>query len=71
MGLSSCYLKTPLKKDSAFTFKVQVHYAVGDENLGEGKFELRTMYNFRHRLSAQQCWPNLQTYVSLRMLPLG
>ena len=38
----------------AFTFKVQVRYAVGYENLGDGEFELRTMYNFRHRLSTHQ-----------------
>jgi hypothetical protein len=38
----------------AFTFNVQVRYAVGYENLGDGEFELRTVYNFRHRLSAHQ-----------------
>ena len=38
----------------AFTFNVQVRYAVGYENLGDGEFELRTVYNFRHRLSTHQ-----------------
>jgi Transposase DDE domain/Transposase domain (DUF772) len=38
----------------AFTFNVQVRYAVGYENLGDGEFDLRTVYNFRHRLSAHQ-----------------
>jgi hypothetical protein len=34
----------------AFSFDVQVRYALGYRNLGEGDFELRTMYNFRQRL---------------------
>lgn len=34
----------------AFTFDVQVRYALGYRNLGEGDFELRTLYNFRQRL---------------------
>ena len=38
----------------AFTFNVQVRYAVGYENLGDGEFDLRTVYNFRHRLSTHQ-----------------
>lgn len=38
----------------AFTFNVQVRYAVGYENLGDGEFELRTVYNFRRRLSDHQ-----------------
>ena len=38
----------------AFTFNVQVRYAVGYENLGDGEFDLRTVYHFRHRLSAHQ-----------------
>lgn len=33
-----------------FTYDVQVRYAVGLDNLGEGEFDLRTVYNFRHRL---------------------
>jgi hypothetical protein len=35
----------------AFLYNVQVRYALGYRNLGEGQFELRTVYNFRHRLS--------------------
>ena len=34
-----------------FLFDVQVRYALGYRNLGEGDFDLRTVYNFRHRLS--------------------
>jgi len=34
----------------AFSFNVQVRYALGYRHLGEGHFELRTMYNFRARL---------------------
>ena len=36
----------------AFLFDVQVRYALGLRNLGEGDFDLRTVYNFRRRLSA-------------------
>lgn len=35
----------------AFLFDVQVRYALGYRNLGDGEFDLRTVYNFRHRLS--------------------
>ncbi len=35
----------------AFLFNVQVRYALGYRNLGEGDFDLRTVYNFRRRLS--------------------
>ena len=35
----------------AFTFNVQVRYALGYHNLGEGDFDLRTVYNFRQRLA--------------------
>lgn len=35
----------------AFLFDIQVRYALGYRNLGEGAFELRTVYNFRNRLS--------------------
>ncbi len=35
----------------AFSFDVQVRYALGYENLGEGNFDLRTVYNFRQRVS--------------------
>jgi hypothetical protein len=35
----------------AFQFNLQVRYALGYENLNEGYFTLRTMYNFRNRLS--------------------
>lgn len=33
-----------------FIFDVQVRYALGYHQLGEGEFELRTLYNFRQRL---------------------
>jgi hypothetical protein len=35
----------------AFCYDVQVRYALGYRQLGEGNFELRTQYNFRERLS--------------------
>lgn len=38
----------------AFSFDVQVRYALGYNNLGEGEFDLRTVYNFRRRLSEHQ-----------------
>jgi hypothetical protein len=38
----------------AFTFNLQVRYALGYDNLGAGEFDLRTVYNFRQRLSAHQ-----------------
>jgi hypothetical protein len=34
-----------------FLYDLQVRYAVGYENLAEGDFELRTLYNHRRRLS--------------------
>ena len=34
-----------------FTFDVQVRYALGYHNLEEGDFDIRTLYNFRRRLS--------------------
>jgi len=34
----------------AFCFDLQVRYALGYRNLGEGLFDLRTVYNFRGRL---------------------
>jgi hypothetical protein len=34
-----------------FTYDLQVRYALGLHELGEGDFELRTLYNFRQRLS--------------------
>ena len=36
-----------------FCFDTQVRYALGYRDLREGHFELRTMYNFRRRLSQQ------------------
>jgi hypothetical protein len=33
-----------------FIYDVQVRYALGYHQLGEGEFELRTLYNFRQRL---------------------
>jgi hypothetical protein len=35
----------------ACLYNVQVRYALGMRNLGEGEFDLRTVYNFRQRLS--------------------
>jgi len=35
----------------AFLFDVQVRYALGYRNLGEGEFELRSVYNFRQRVN--------------------
>ncbi|HEC61837.1 MAG TPA: DDE transposase, partial [bacterium] len=35
----------------AFLFNLQVRYALGLRTLGEGNFELRTLYNFRARVS--------------------
>lgn len=45
----------------AILFDVQVRYAVGYDNLGEGEFELRTVYNFRKRVCEhmQQTGENL------------
>ena len=34
-----------------FCFDVQVRYAVGYRDLSEGHFDLRTVYNFRHRVA--------------------
>jgi hypothetical protein len=34
----------------AFLFDLQTRHAVGYDNLGEGDFDLRTVYNFRRRL---------------------
>lgn len=34
-----------------FLFDVQVRYALGYENLGAGEFDVRTLYNFRQRVS--------------------
>lgn len=34
-----------------FNFNLQVRYALGYQDLKEGRFELRTLYNFRQRLS--------------------
>jgi hypothetical protein len=35
---------------AAYNYDMQVRYAFGYRNLGEGEFELRTIYNFRRRL---------------------
>ena len=35
----------------AFLYNVQVRYALGYQELGEGEFDLRTLYYFRERLS--------------------
>lgn len=36
----------------AFCFDLQVRYALGYRQLGDGQFDVRTVYNFRQRLSA-------------------
>jgi len=36
---------------AAYNYDMKVRYAFGYRNLGEGEFELRTIYNFRRRLS--------------------
>lgn len=45
----------------AYCYDLQVRYALGCRNLGEGHFELRTVYNFRRRLveHMQQTGENL------------
>ena len=35
---------------AAYNYNMQIQYAFGYRNLGEGEFELRTVYNFRRRL---------------------
>ena len=37
--------------EAALHFDLQVRYALGYRNLDEGHFELRTVYNFRRRLT--------------------
>ncbi len=37
--------------ETQMTFNIQVRYAVGYRDLTVGHFELRTVYNFRHRLA--------------------
>ena len=48
-----------------FLFDVQVRYALGYHNLNDGDFELRTLYNFRRRLSQhyRETGANLLTQV--------
>ena len=36
---------------ATYNYDMQIRYALGYHNLGEGEFELRTIYNFRRRLS--------------------
>lgn len=36
---------------AAYNYDLQIRYALGYRNLGEGDFELRTIYNFRRRLA--------------------
>jgi hypothetical protein len=49
----------------AFTFNLQVRYALGYQDLGEGDFALRTLYHFRQRLACyhQEQGVNLLTEV--------
>lgn len=44
-----------------FCFNLQVRYALGYDRLGDGDFEIRTLYNFRERLSQH----NLKAGVNL------
>ena len=44
-----------------FLYDLQVRYALGYENLAEGDFELRTLYNFRRRLSQHNTWTTAPT----------
>lgn len=37
--------------EEQFSYNMQVRYALGYRNLAEGQFELRTVYNFRRRLT--------------------
>ena len=37
----------------AFLFDLQVRYALGYQQLGEGEFDVRTIYNFRRRVGEQ------------------
>jgi len=36
---------------AAYNYDMQIRYAFGYRNLGEGEFELRTLYNFRRRIT--------------------
>jgi len=49
----------------AFQFNLQVRYALGLRRMGQGHFELRTLYNFRQRLSQhmQETGKNLLEHV--------
>jgi len=49
--LKSGYGWTDEQMYETFIFDLQVRYAVGYENLGDGYFAIRTVYNFRDRLS--------------------
>jgi len=49
--LKASFGYSDLQMFEAFSFDMQVRYAMGYHNLGEGDFELRTVYNFRQRLS--------------------
>ena len=49
-----------------FLYDLQVRYALGYDGLSDGDFELRTLYNFRQRLSQY----NLEHGVNLLAPPL-
>jgi len=49
--LKASFGYSDLQMFEAFSFDMQVRYAMGYHNLGEGDFELRTVYNFRQRIS--------------------
>jgi hypothetical protein len=50
--LKECYGWSDEEMYEHFLFDIQVRYAVGCDNLGEGDFDVRTLYYFRRRLSA-------------------
>jgi len=49
-SLKSAFGWSDEEMHDAFLFDLQVRYAVGYENIGEGDFDLRTVYNFRRRV---------------------
>ena len=49
--LKSGYGWTDLEMYDHYLYDMQVRYALGHSNFGEGEFELRTVYNFRARLT--------------------
>lgn len=50
-SLKSSFGWSDAEMRDAFLFDIQVRYALGYNNLGEGEFDIRTIYYFRQRLS--------------------